>query len=116
MAVCIYLQNLTVIQRTIFVKIAVALSTMTVQTLSKIKLIENANGIFKIEKMTKIRSGMAEMQAKTCGVALSRAKVALRMFCYLYMTAEMVRQKCLRDVFRCFFAMPGPILFIFSFF
>jgi hypothetical protein len=93
---------------------AVALSTMTVQKLSKIKLIENANGIFKIEKMTKIRSGMAEMQAKTCGRRFIARESCLAYV--LYVTAEMVRQKCLRDVFRCFFAMPGPILFIFSFF
>ncbi len=78
------------------------------------QLIENANGIFKIEKMNRIRPGMAEMQAKTSG-----RRFIARVSCLayvLYMNAEMDRRKCLRDVFRCIFAMPGPILFIFSFF
>ncbi len=64
--------------------------------------------------MTKIRPGMADMQAKTCGRRFIARESCLAYV--LYMTAEMDRQKCLRDVFRFIFAMPGPILFIFSFF
>ncbi len=36
------------------------------------KLIKYINGSFKVEKMTKIRPGMAEIQAKTCGHRVDR--------------------------------------------
>ncbi len=91
---------------------AVALSTMTMKNIQQNKTNRKCYGIFKIEKMTKIRPGMAEMQAKTCSFIARKSCFAY----VLYMTAEMDRQKCLRNVFCCIFAMPGPILFIFSFF
>ncbi len=57
---------------------------------------------------------MAEIKAKTCGRRFIARESCLAYV--LYMTAEMDRQKSLRDVFRYIFAMPGPILIIFSFF
>jgi hypothetical protein len=36
------------------------------------KLIKYINGSFKVEKITKIRPGMAEIQAKTCGHRVDR--------------------------------------------